>query len=122
MVYQPELGSAGIGVMVGHPWAAPLVSFSVPVFAADATCTDALGPALASLLLAGWFSAAQVCFKGDSSYMVGLLDRSQCPRDIFFFNCIELTRNLLTGWVYHAVWVPLYQNVVCDALACQAAA
>ena len=62
--YQPELGSAGIGIMVGHPRAAPLVSFSMPVSAVDATRMEALGPALASLLLAGWFSAAWVYFKG----------------------------------------------------------
>ena len=121
-LYQPELGSAGIGIMVEHPWAAPLVSLSVPVSAADATHMEALGPALASLLLASWFSVARVCFKGDSSYVVGLLDYSRRPWDIFFFNCIELTRDVLTGWVYHAVWVPHNQNVICDALARQAAA
>ena len=99
-LYQSELGSAGIGITVGRPWAAPLVFFSVPVSAADATRTEALGPALASLLLSGWFSVARVCFKGDNSYVVGLLDHSRHPRDIFFFNCIELTRDVLNGWVY----------------------
>ena len=54
--------------------------------------------------------------------MVGLLDHSWCPQDIFFFNCIELTRDILTGWVYRAIWVPRNQNVICDALARQAAA
>ena len=98
------------------------MSFSVPLSAADATRTEALGPALQRLLLAGWFSAARVCFKGDSSYVVGLLDRSQHPRDIFFFNCIELTRDVRSGWVYCAIWAPCNQNLVCDALARQAAA
>ena len=107
---------------MGRPQAASLVSFSMPLSAADATRTEALGPTLASLLLAGWFSVAQVCFKGDSSYVVRLLDRIRRPRDIFVFNCIELTSNVCTGCVYCAIWVPCNQNVVCDALACQATA
>ena len=82
------------------------MTFSVPVSASDATRTEALGPALASLLLAAWFSPSRVCFRGDSSYVVGLLDRSRRPTDIFFYNCLELTRDMLTGWSYQAVWVP----------------
>ena len=90
---------------MGRPSAPPLVSFSVPVTAADASRTEALGPALASLLLVAQFSASRVHFRGDSAYVVGLLDRSWRPRDIFFYNCIELTRDMLSGWVYRAEWV-----------------
>ena len=84
--------------------------------------TEALGPALASLLLVAWFSPSRICFRGDSVYEVSLLDQSWHPSNIFFFNCLELTRDLLTGWVHRAVWVPCKQNAICDLLACQAVA
>ena len=101
--FQRNLGAAGVGITFSQPGGAPLVSFSVPVYASDAMHTEALGPALASLLLAAWFSPSRICFRGNSAHVVGLLDRSWCPSNIWYFNCLELTRDLLTGWVYREV-------------------
>ena len=97
-----------------------MVSFSVLVYAPDATRMEALGPALASLLLVAWISPSRICFRGDSPYVVGLLEYSRHPCNIFYFNCLELTRDPITGWVYRVVWVPREQNVICNLLACQA--
>ena len=99
-----------------------MISFSVPVYASEMTCTEALGLALASLLLVAWFSPLWICFRGDSAYVVGLLDQSRHPSDIFFFNCLKLTRDLLTGWVHQAIWVPCNQNAICNLLAHQVVA
>ena len=118
--FQPNLGAAGVGITFSRPGGAPLVSFSVPVYALDATRTEALGPALANLLLVAWFSPSRICFRGDSAYVVGLLDRSRRPSNIWYFNCLELTRDLLTGWVYRAIWVPRELNAILDLLARQA--
>ena len=101
--FWPYLGAAGVGITFSCLGGAPLISFSVPVYALDMTCTEALGLALASLLLVAWFSPSWICFRGDSAYVVGLLDQSRRPCGIFFFNCLELTRDLLTGWVHQAI-------------------
>ena len=52
-----------------------LLSAAVPLTAGDATRTEALGPALAALLLSVIVSASEgyVCFIGDSQVVVGLL-------------------------------------------------
>ena len=106
-----------MGITFSRLGGAPLVSFSVPVYTSDTMHTHAMGPALASLLLVAWFSPSRVCFRGDSVYVVGLLDQIWHLSDIWYFNCLELTRDLLTGWVYRAVWVPCKLNAICNLLA-----
>ena len=90
----------------------------VPVAVADATRVEALGPPLAGLLLAAvrpW--GGRVTLWGDSLHVVQLLARATTARDIFLYNCRELTHDVLSGWSYSPEWVPREENTVCDRLA-----
>lgn len=59
--------------------------------------------------------------EGDSSYVIGLLDRRYLPNDMFLFNCLELLQDLLgTGKWMKPKWISRELNGVCDALARQA--
>ncbi len=67
---------------MGEP---PCIRLSVPVYASDATRCEALGPALAALVLAR-FGRGQVYFKGDSKTVVSLLRQEYLPSDIWLYN------------------------------------
>jgi hypothetical protein len=75
---------AGIGITISKG-GTTILQASVPVTASDATRCEALGPALASLLLAR-LPQGKVCFKGDSHTVVRLLRRECLPQDIWLFN------------------------------------
>ena len=68
-------------IQVGPPWS-PSVCLSMPRMQ---YALRALGLALASLLLAAWFSSSRVYFRGDSAYVVGLLAQSRRPSNILVF-------------------------------------
>jgi hypothetical protein len=63
---------AGIGITLGYVGEGTLATFSIPVFATDATRCESLGPALASLLLTR-LPKGPVVFRGDSLTVVKLL-------------------------------------------------
>lgn len=63
---------AGIGITMGYAGEEMFAKFAVPVFATDATCCEALGPALASLLMTR-LPTGPVIFRGDSMTVVRLL-------------------------------------------------
>ena len=44
-------------------------------------------------LLASTIGGKYILFKGDSSYVCGLLDGTYAPRESFFYNCVELLRD-----------------------------
>ena len=73
----------GIGIMIGHMVAVPLVQVGVPVATYDATCTKALGPDFVALLLNSWFTASSVLFFGDSQHVVDLLAHMHCHSNLF---------------------------------------
>lgn len=88
--------------------------------ASDATRVEALGPPLIALL-ASQLSPRSLSCSGDSLYVVSLLQRRFRPADVFLFNCVELTFDLLLDTHILVHWIPRDQNSVCDALARQAA-
>lgn len=75
-----------------------------------------LGATLGALL-ASTISGKYITFEGDSAYVCGLLDGTYVPRETFFFNCLELTRDFLKLCHWIARWIPREQNGMCDALA-----
>ena len=95
--YHPD-GSAGLGITLGRAGAPPMLKAAVPVRGSDATWVKALGPPLAALLLTGLLDLGPVAFHGDSAHVVCLLAGEHDLRDLHLFNCVSLTRDLLTGW------------------------
>ena len=80
----------------------PLLRASIPVCASDAHRAEALGPAVAALLIvtAAPRARGRVMFRGDSAQVVRLLERSAPLSDLFLYNCRELVTDLLRGWGY----------------------
>lgn len=81
-----------------------LAEFAVPVRAIDSQRTEMLGATLGALLVS-ILGGTQVYFEGDSSYVCGLLDASYTPRDTFFYNCMEIVRDLLHQKHWTANWI-----------------
>ena len=98
-----------------------MLQAAVPVWGSDATRVEALGPPLVALLLTGLLDLGPVAFHGDSAHVVCLLAGEYDPRDLHLFNCVSLTRDLLTGWPHTTTWNPHAENSACDALAREAA-
>lgn len=96
-----QTAGAAVGVTVGrlHSEGGPVLSVGVPVLAHDASRAEALGPALAALLLQA-LPANPVIFEGDSRFVVQLLNREVPARDIFLFNCSELVFDLVHRWSF----------------------
>ncbi len=78
---------------------------AVPVYASDATRCEALGPALAALLLA---RLPRKCerFKGDSHTVVRLLRQECLSHDIWLYNATQITLDLLDGIQTVVEWIP----------------
>ena len=98
--------AAGVGITIARPGGPALVSASVPVKGMDATRVEALGPPLAALLVTTRLPMGRVAFFGDSAYVVNLLAATTVPRDLYLFNCRELTRDLLADRSFTATWIP----------------
>ena len=62
--------------------------------ATDATRCEALGPAIAALILA----RLPVLFEGDSLTVCKLLRRELMPSDIWLYNSTAITHDLLQGY------------------------
>ena len=77
----------GIGIMIGHMVAVPLVQVGVPVATYDATCTEALGPAFVVLLLNSWITASLVSLFSDIQHVV---DPLACMIVTMIFFCIRV--------------------------------
>ena len=77
---------AGIGITIARPDKPPILTASIPVTATDATRTEALGPALAALLLSR-LPPGYIQFEGDSLVVVRLLRQEVRPVDIWLYNC-----------------------------------
>ena len=94
-----SLAGAGIGVMIGCTAAVLLVRLGVLVATSDATCTKALGPAFAALLLNSWFTSSSVLLFGNSQHVVDLL---ACSLSLQTFSVREcgVGHDLLHSWVY----------------------
>ena len=92
-------------------------TYAVPIRGSDAICVEALGPPLAVLLLTGLLDLGPVAFHRDRTHVVCLLAGEDDPRDLHLFNCVSLTRDLLTGWPHTATWHPRAKNSACYALA-----
>ena len=58
-----------------------------------------------------------VVFRGDSKYVIGLINHEFTAHDMFLYNCVQLTFDLLGGYLCHAEWVPRAHNAICDGLA-----
>ena len=65
-----------------------------------------LGPTFAALI-ASTFSGQFFDIEGDSSYVIGALNKEYMVNDVFLYNCIELIFDLFgkNRW-YHAQWIP----------------
>ncbi len=89
------VGQAGIGITIARADCV-ILKAAVPVYATDATRCEALGPALASLLLSRlpW---KHVRFKGDSHTVVRLLRQEFQPQDIWLYNATQITLDVLQG-------------------------
>ena len=109
---------AGIGITIARDDRL-ILKAAVPVFASDATRCEALGPALAALLLARlpW---KFVRFKGDSHTVVRLLRQECRVDDIWLYNAIKIALDLLRGGHVEVTWIPRSENQVCDTLAREA--
>ena len=79
-------------------------TFSVPISAYDAQRTEALGPALGSLLVST-LNISRVIFIGDSKYVVGLINREFHAHEMFLYNCIQLVFDLLYPIHCRAQWI-----------------
>ena len=97
---------SGCGITIACAGGPALVSASVPVKGTDATRIEALGPPLAALLVTTRLPMGRVAFFGDSAYVVNLLAATTVPRDLYLFNCWELTRDLLADRSFTATWIP----------------
>jgi ribonuclease HI len=75
-----------------------------------------LGATLGALLTSV-MDSEYIVFEGDSAYVCGLLDGTYTPRETFFFNCLELSKDLLGSRFWRAEWISREHNTVCDALA-----
>jgi hypothetical protein len=72
-------------------------------------------------LAASIIHAKYIYFEGDSSYICGLLGGIYNPSDMFFYNCLEVAKDLLHPAFIHASWISRNLNGVCDSLARTAA-
>ena len=95
-----------MGITIAHAGGPALLSASVPVKGTDATRVEALGPPLAALLVTTRLPLGRVSYFGDSPYVVNLLAATTVPRDLYLFNCRELTRDLLSDKSFTATWIP----------------
>ncbi len=107
---------AGIGITISEVDGTSIAQFAVPVYASDATRCEALGPALASLLLAR-LRTCKVWLQGDSLTVCRLLRKEVVPEDVWLFNATSITLDMLAGSSMHVSWIPRAQNCVCDELA-----
>ena len=112
---------AGLGITLGCVGAPPLLRASMAVHVGDATRVKALGPLLTTILLTGLMDLGLVTFHGDSAHVMCMLSTSTDPADLHMFNCVSLTRDLLTCWTFSAVWHLQEENTICDSLACKVA-
>ena len=95
-----------MGITIARADGPTLLSASVPVKGTDATRVEALGPPLAALLVTTRLPPGRVDFFGDSAYVVDLLAATTVPRDLYLFNCRELTRDLLSDRDFTVTWIP----------------
>ena len=98
--------AAGVGITIARAGRPTPISASAPVKVTDATRVEALGPPLAALLVTSRLPFGRVDLYGDSSYVVDLLAATSIPRDLYLFNCRELTRDLLADRPFSATWIP----------------
>ena len=93
-----------------------VVKASVPVTASDAQRTEALGPPLAMLLLQ-LLPMGGGRIEGDSQYIMGVLDGRYLPKDVFLYNCSQMTIDLTGNRGLAASWIQRDLNEICDGLA-----
>ena len=98
--------AAGVGITIARAGGPALVSASVPVKGTDATRVEALGPPLAALLVTTRLPTGRVAFFSNSAYVVNLLVATTIPHDLYWFNCRELTKDLLADRSFTATWIP----------------
>jgi hypothetical protein len=96
---------AGIGITLQYTGAPILASFSVPVQATDVTRCEALGPALASLLVAR-LPGGPLLFQGDSFTVVRLLRKEFFPTDIWLYNATQIALDMVKGRPVEVKWIP----------------
>lgn len=75
-----------------------------------------LGASLGALIIS-ILGGDYIHFEGDSAYVCGLLDATYAPRETFFYNCMELTRDFLGDRHWTAKWISRDFNTKCDQLA-----
>lgn len=90
-----------------------MAEISVPVRTVDAQRTEMIGATLGALLVSV-LGGDYVHFEGDSAYVCGLLDFTYSPRDMFFYNCVELTKDFLCHRHWSAKWISRDFNGKCD--------
>ena len=55
--------------------------------------------------------------EGDNEYVCGLLNGNYMPAEMFFYNCMEVSRDFLNGKQFSSKWIPRELNSICDGLA-----
>jgi hypothetical protein len=61
-------------------------------------------------LLVSIIGGTYVSFEGDSAYVCGLLDATYTARETFFYNCIELVKDLLHPRHWQSQWISREYN------------
>ena len=89
----------------------PSLHAAIPVWAADATHVEALGPPIAALLLST-LPTADILFIGDSSHVIDCISSRLRPPDLFLHHCTEMCRDLLPNRLITTAWVPQDLNTV----------
>ena len=107
---------AGLGITVEHRSGGLILEASVPVHTGDATRCEALGPALASLLISR-LGRCDVWFEGDSAVVCRLLRKEILPTDVWLYNATSITLDMLGDCNVEITWIPRDLNGTCDALA-----
>lgn len=79
----------------------------------DAQRTEMMGATIGALIVS-LLPGKYVTFEGDSAYICGLLNGTYFPRETFFYNCVELSRDFLTYWHVRASWISRALNGDCD--------
>ena len=111
--------ATGIGLTLARPNCPPSLHAAIPIWAADATRVEALGPPIVALLLST-LPAANILFIGDSSHVINCISGCWRPPDLFLHHCMEMCHDLLPNRLITTAWIPRDLNTICDTLAHQA--
>ena len=108
--------NTSINLTLSRPNQQPALQASIPVWATDATCMEALGPPFVALLLRTP-PPSDVLFISNNNTVVDCIASRTSPLDIFLYHCTELCRDLLPHRLLLSAWITRKLNAHCDSLA-----